>query len=1080
MDLRKLKRVVVVLLCLFGAWLWQERTLALVGDVNLNQTVERADLDAIRLALGANSSDPLYQRPLDLNLDDKIDVKDLAIAGRSYGATRSFHFSRQISNQTIGSAMQACLDGLERINLIWVRGYDAYFSRLDRYGNTLIDDFPVDHSSSLGEVAMGCSAGGDTHLVWVHSGKLYQARFDRWGYPIVPPQKALDVSVVGDISLAMDSQGLAYVFFKRYYRPVEQQVVRLDAQGTVQLVSGQLAGGWQNSTTFYRKIAIDAQDRLHLMWYEEEGTDRLYYAGYSLQDGSALPPQVVGYTGYDGLWNGAKQPDLAVDEQGHAYVLWHPANSSELRLEKIAPDGTHLLDDFPLFTQWSSSGYTPPSVLAVGPDEQLHVLTLSAWGRNSSGHSAYGAFTLAGEPTLAMRWIYYGTPMDRPWLMVDSHNDLHVVFQSTSTSGYPLCGDATLCYLGTGFTPEAYDLHRSDWGLDIPHVSYEPLLARWGGNVTVSTTVFSAGWTTAPTTTLLLALETAQGVRLTEQTRTIPALSPRQTYAVNAVSLALPTMPPAGLEELEYLYLHLELDPQGTITETTEANNYLRLPLLVQQLPTRAGLFLIVSDETETVRGGVPERLAVGTATLQSSTSYRTVPITQEISVLDKALPVTAAPVTYTVSWQAPGYAPPAAAQVAIRRHPSDPYRIDYTPGNTVVLTTQRWGRLSGHLSANGQPLAGATIRLEGQGLLLTLTTDAQGNFSPAQAEGLGKLIPGTYELRISRAGYARLRETITIPALGAVFYERSMEPTSMAYVHGRVLNTYGNAVSQALVAACGVQTQSDDDGAFDLTVAASCKQLTVTRNGYAPLTESLSLSAGVETLLGDLALSFDPPLSSFSASDCVASRVIDQSSGDLLPKAPEDANWLKKQLYDRFRDRFWPEYRVYIAYGAYAYQAAAGYSGTSTEHYLQTVQVHFDPKTFEVHALLATVNLGGAPVPLPLVADSGERSALWAIEARLVNVKTGEVLRRVTAPLEGAAAERILDATTLTYDFGGVAVPDWSDSEVWLYYKVGKNEGGEFSSSPLLYQYDRQIMKFNLSAGSIRLDYGLGEFPLP
>ncbi len=1080
MDLRKFRHVVIGLLCLLGAWLWRESTLALVGDVNLNQAVDRADLDAIRLVLGVSGSNPLYQSALDLNLDDKIDVKDLAIAGRSYGATRNVHFSRQISNQTIGSAMQACLDGLERINLIWVRGYDVHFSRLDRYGNTLIDDCLVDHSSSLGEVAIGCSVTGEAHLVWVHSGKLYQARFDRWGYPIVPPQKVFDVSVVGDISLAMDSQSLAYVFFKRYSRPAEQQVARLDAQGTVHLVSGQLAGGWQNTTPFYRKIAIDAQDRLHLMWYEEEGTDRLYYAAYSLRDGSVLPPHVVGYTGYDGLWNGAKQPDMAVDGQGYAYVLWHPANSSELRLEKIAPDGTHVLDDFLLFTQWGSSAYTPPSVLAVGPDEQLHVLTLSAWGRNSFGHSAYGAFTLAGAPTIPVRWIYYGTPMSRPWLMVDSHNDLHAVFHSTSTSGYPPCGDATLCYVGTAFTPEAYDLHRSDWGLDIPHVSYEPLLARWGGNVTVSTTVFSAGWTTAPTTTLLLALETAQGERVAEQTYSIPALPPRQTYAVNAVSLSLPTMPPAGLEELDYLYLHLAIDPQDAITETTEENNQLRLPLLVQQLPTRAGLFLIVSDETETVRGGTPERLAVGTATLQSSTYYRTVPITEEISVLDKALPVTAQPITYTVSWQASGYAPPVATQVVIRRNPGDPYRIDYTPGNTVLLTTHRWGRLSGHLAANGQPLAGATVRLEGQGLTLSVTTDAQGNFSPTQNAGLEKLIPGTYELRISRAGYARLSETITIPALGAMFYEHSMAPTTLAYVHGRVVNTYGNAVSQAHVTACGVQTQTDASGVFDLTVEASCKQLTVTRNGYAPLTESLSLSAGVETLLGDLELSFDPPLSSFSASACVASRILDQGSGDLLPKAPEDTNWLKKQLYDRFRDRFWPEYRVYIAYGAYAYQAAAGYSGISTEHYLQTVQVHFEPKTFEVHALLATVNFGGAPVPLPLVSDAGERSALWVIEARLVNVKTGAVLHRVTSPLEGAAAERVLEATTLTYDFGGVAVPDWSDSEIWLYYKVGKNEEGEFSSSPLLYQYDRQIMKFNLADGSIRLDYGLGEFPLP
>jgi len=76
-----------------------------------------------------------------------------------------------------------------------------------------------------------------------------------------------------------------------------------------------------------------------------------------------------------------------------------------------------------------------------------------------------------------------------------------------------------------------------------------------------------------------------------------------------------------------------------------------------------------------------------------------------------------------------------------------------------------------------------------------------------------------------------------------------------------------------------------------------------------------------------------------------------------------------------------------------------------------------------------------------------------------------------------------IFSDTTLTYDFGSEAIPDLNNAEVWLYYKVGRNDEGEFNSSPLLYQYDQQIMKFDLYSGSVssvRLDYGLEEFPLP
>jgi len=282
-------------------------------------------------------------------------------------------------------------------------------------------------------------------------------------------------------------------------------------------------------------------------------------------------------------------------------------------------------------------------------------------------------------------------------------------------------------------------------------------------------------------------------------------------------------------------------------------------------------------------------------------------------------------------------------------------------------------------------------------------------------------------------------------------------------------------------VDACGATDTTDSQGVFDLVALATCTNLDISRNYYGDLHEPISLTAGLELVLSDLEMNFEPPLSVFSAGDKVGSRVIDQSTGGLLPDPPDDANWVQKQLYEQFKSKFWADFKIYIVYGGYAYNAAAGYSGPSDDRHMNYVQLNLDPKTFEVHMLLTSVTFAGAPIPVPLVDDSGERTAIWVVEARLVNTATGQVIKTIYDPLEGSASERVFEDTTLTYDFNGESISNWADTEVWLYYKVGKNVGGVFTPMPgLLYQHDRQILKFDLDAGDIWIDYGLGQFPEP
>jgi hypothetical protein len=1084
---KRISRNVVygVVLSLALIFILTASVLAMIGDINLDDLVNIGDLNLVKQSLGTNdwSGDPNWNPFADLDMNNKVDVADLAIAGRSYGSTRNFHYPRQVSNTGTAYNQDTCIDGLDRLNIIWSSSTKVYFSRLDRFGNTLIDDVWLDNVSSTTDVAVGCDEAGDAHVIWKCPDGLYQARFDRWGYPVISPKVAYNNppygSSVNQLAIDLDSQGNPHVFFEKSWRNV-QTYARFDTEGKFVMGSqGQLAGSTYTSTP-WRDIALDSKDNVHLIWYETVYPDRIYYARYSTGDTPAITDTIIGTTGYDSGYNGSQVPALALDPDDNAFILYPNATIDQLLLEKIDPDGNTLLHDFNIFPGWEIGGYTPNSELELDQHGNLHLFSITGFGKGGS-HSAYGSFDNDGAPLYPMRWVLYGNPASKPKVVVDSQDDVHFTYSPNYPTSYPSCPDLSMCYQGTAFDPDAYDRTRPDLGVDGAHLDWTPTIARWHQSLVITGTVFNAGWYTATATTVrvsLLITDTDE----TPQASTniaIVSLAPRQTDTFTA-TLDLPDTPPVGLEELEYLRLRLEVDHTDMITETTESNNVLSIPILVQKIPTKTGLFLMVRDDTETVRGGNGQWVNTGIAGIKGENYAKEIPVTSYQTVLGNDIPVENPPnpITYTISWEAEHYNTPATAQITVVRD-ADPYVIDYDPRNTAVLVTDRWGSLSGTISKSdggGGALEGATLRLVGQRLSIEAVTDASGNYSSTSEPKLGKLIPGQYNLRLIHAGYERITDTIVIDSLEMYPWSKTMDPTVDAYLHGSVGNDFGNPVVGAHVEACGITTTTDSLGVFDMTVIASCSLLEITGKYYEDYSEAISLTAGLEEVLS-VTMVFDPPLHYFSASDKVGSRVINQSTGGLLPDPPDDAGWFKEKIVDEFKGTFWADFTIYIVYGGYAYNAAAGYSGGAGDYAMNYVQLSLSPKTFEVHMLLTSVSLAGVPIPVPLVDDSGERSALRVIEARLVNTATGHVIETIYEP-EEEGYDPIIEDTTLTYDFDGRVIDDLANTEVWVYYKVGKNVGGKFQPMPQLYQYDKQIMKFDLDTDNIWIDYGLGEFP--
>lgn len=1064
--------------------------LALIGDTNLDDLVNASDLSAISQLLGTTQTNSSFDRFKDLNLDNDIDVKDLAIAGRSYGSTRNFHYPRRVSNS--GSPiiyLGACMDASDRVHIAWSEANRVYYTRLDRFGNTLIDDVLLEAGGFAGNsgLAIGCDNQGNSHLIWDCADSQHgtcQARIDQFGYFLFRNRLDTRYPPAAWPAVDLNSSGQAHLFYtkqivgKTYYTLVDPGG---EAQISQQIIP---------QARRYHELIVDQKDQVHLLYPVYTDTHRLAYQRIGAGTASSLAMRTIGVLGWEGGYNDSIRPSLAVDANNNVFATYITFSTipSNLYIEKIDASGNSVVDDrlVPDFDITSYGG--AQTDMALDSKGNPHLVTFTDFS-NGSGvdHTAYGVFDNNVQILHPLRWIIYDEPIRDATLLEDSQDEAQLIYKAGSPSGYPPCADSTLCYQGTSFEANTYNLNLPDLGSDVSHLSWGPFLARWNTPLVITGTVFNAGWytSTAGIVRVSLALTTADDAPLDSIDVAIPALGPYQSQAFIA-HLDLPFSPPPGFASLKFIRLRIDVDPAHSINETTESNNHISAPIPVEPLPTQTRLYLVVRDDTLTAAGGAEatEYINTGKATIVGpGYPEKQVDITDYTTILGNDFPVPETVVTYTIHWSGTNYQTPNPVKLGLKRNAVDLYKIDFTPLNTAVMVTNRWASLGGTITKSdggGGGLTGAKVRLEGQGVSLEVTTDASGNYSPAGLAALGKLIPGAYQVRISRANYARLMDTLIITGLEARIYDRVMDPTVYAYLHGNLINEFGNPVPGAQVHACGAAATTDTQGIFDLQAAASCTNLTISQAGYASFSQSISLTAGLETLLADTTLAFDPPVKIAGNGDRVASRIIDQTTGGMLPDAPSDAGFALTRLYEKFKDEFWIDYRIMVLYGCYEYHISAAYTGAPGSYQLRFAQVNLAPKTFEVHMSLASVDFLGATIPIPLVSDSGMSTALNVIEMRLVNTDTGQVIKAVRNPLEGGGPWIAFDEATRTYDFSGASFESTGNTEIWLYLKAGKNTSGNFTGSPLLYQFDQQILKLNLSTGEVSGSYQLGNFPLP
>ncbi|MGW4469951.1 S8 family serine peptidase [Nonomuraea sp. NPDC004354] len=159
-------------------------------------------------------------------------------------------------------------------------------------------------------------------------------------------------------------------------------------------------------------------------------------------------------------------------------------------------------------------------------------------------------------------------------------------------------------------------------------------------------------------------------------------------------------------------------------------------------------------------------------------------------------------------------------------------------------------GGLKGTITAEGAPVAGATVAVTGP-LSRTVTTGQDGAYT------LPRLVPGEYRITVTKFGYGEATATATVVAEQSTTTDVTLTPTASAVVSGTV-TTAGTPEPGAAVAARGtpVSAVTDASGRYRLTLPHGSYELTIT-----PASRCSSGATAEVTVAGDVTKDIELPL---------------------------------------------------------------------------------------------------------------------------------------------------------------------------------------------------------------------------
>lgn len=158
-----------------------------------------------------------------------------------------------------------------------------------------------------------------------------------------------------------------------------------------------------------------------------------------------------------------------------------------------------------------------------------------------------------------------------------------------------------------------------------------------------------------------------------------------------------------------------------------------------------------------------------------------------------------------------------------------------------------------------GDPIEGAAVTLlDGDTEEATTQTDETGQYGVAAP-------PGNYELTVEKSGFEPVSEAVTIEEEGQqVTVDVTLEPPAPGAVIGIVVDESGNGVAGAEVVLLDGDSvvgtdETDIEGDYSVTADPGDYELAVSKPGFEPVSETVTVESG-EATVHNLSLPSGPP----------------------------------------------------------------------------------------------------------------------------------------------------------------------------------------------------------------------------
>lgn len=799
-----------VLLMLLTALGLTTVALALVGDLNIDGVVDDADMAIVASAYGSkaiSTPSPNWDWRADINGDRQVNLSDLTLAGRNYGDTFNFHWSRRISNGRNQNPRltnvywkDAVADSRGHIHVIWLEENSSsdplHYTQLDAAGNPVVEDVRLDTSALNPSLAV--DVRDNVHIVWEHGdfshSYCWYARLDAQGRTVLAPTRfATDKCYA--TAVATDEYGHPHILHassgRLWYTILDDRARPLAADAPMNTIITSAADAQSIA------IDVDRAGNRHVLWAADTpgtGYDLVYTR---LISGSLPSPNQITVT-HISVWN-SHRLFIRTDSQGAAHILWSDGTGA-IYWRRINPDGS--LTPVRLVTSEAHSEAPLQVHFAIDAADHIHLVA-----EDNTGRTRYARLDRDGNVLVSFRHVEY-TTNNNPAIAVAPDGQAAILYADGGTVCSVPC---PLFVKSTVPDPAANDMSRADLVLDAAHLWASPRIARIIDTATVTATLFNGGWVTA-TDIVVTFTETVNNTPIPPVA--IASLPPFSSTTV-VRTFAIPDLEETSL-------LPIRVSANTATPETTLSNNAVTTTLAILPPAHHVDLGVAVFDETYAPNNreqaahliGGELRLATlppvsHTALITSTNAYN---YFLGIPLNTANPPAMATSMVLTLT--APGYSI-ATQVVTATRDLANPYRVNVTPSE-IKLYVNQWGVIQGTVYSGTLPLSQATVMLDTGA---QVTTGADGVFR------FEKVVSGTHSLEALHAGNQPTRVNVAVSTGQTAAPSLVMPPTTKGWVRGTVWNDWGQPFAGATVelwagGAKRASTTTGSDGRYALEVA--------------------------------------------------------------------------------------------------------------------------------------------------------------------------------------------------------------------------------------------------------------------